>query len=225
MGKRSFLGCIVVCVIICAALLGVGLKTKSERQQTYNQALTYYEEGSYDSAIRSLEKLPDGYQDRDSLLEQLYEYEEIYAEYEEIYADALELIDDREYTDGVEKLKELPEGYEDRDLIIDNIDKIEILVENTWYDYFGSGWYYEATFFVSSYKDELTLYMSEDEYSGTALLNEYIDRIDLISLLEYGEVDVEARDRDDFTLDINNIENGTFTMKNYFTSEYHIKEE
>lgn len=192
---------------------------KKEMEEDYQQAVSDYENGNYDSAYYLLADIPKGYENRDAMYEKL-------SQYDDQYDSALSLIKNSDYDESMEKLNKLPDGYRDKDLIINNMGKIKKLVENKWYDSPKEyDWYYETTFSFSTYSDDLTLYIYEDEYSGTTFMNAYTDSIDLMDLLDDGKAYVESGERDSFDLDINAVESGEYTTStSYVTSTYKIKE-
>lgn len=221
MKKRTILLLCGVAVIVTGGLIFYGQKKSEEKalQEKYQQAMEDYEKSDYGSAYSLLADIPEGYENRDSIYQEL-------TGYNEIYASALDLLENADYDNAVEKLSELPNEYKNKDLIISNMGKIKKLVENIWYDDPKDyDWYYETRFSLSAYSDDLTLCIFEDEYSGNTFMNTYTDRIDIVDLLDDGKTYVESDERDSFNLDINTVESGEYTMfNNYVTSTYKIKE-
>lgn len=195
------------------------LKVQNEIREKYQEAVKHYESGDYEYASFLLSQIPEGFGNRDAIYDEL-------ALYDETYLTALSLMEDADYTGAVKKLSELPDGYKDRNVIIDNIGIIEKLVENTWYDDRPDiGWYDECMFSLSAILDELKLVISEDEYSGTQYMNTYIDSIDIAELLDDGEAYIECDYRDNFNLNISEVDSGKYTTStDYVTSTYFIQE-
>lgn len=225
-GKKKIKLIIALIIIATLSVVIWTIHTNSERAILYEEAISAYEKGSYSTATYKLGDLPEGYQDRDELVSLLNEYSSK-------YSDALELIDDGEYTQAIEQLSELPSDYYGVQTLIDNMWKIEILLASTWGDSdnytSNSSWVYLINFKLSTYGTTIRLLICEDEYSettqGTILMNEYVDSFDIIDLLESNIYYVESDCRDNFTIDITNIENGQYTVKTaYFTITYIIQE-
>lgn len=221
MKKKIVLLLCGVTIIATVGLIIWGKKVTKENEirEKYQQAIEDYENSDYGNAYSLLADIPEGYEKRDDIYREL-------SNYKKTYVSALALLEDEDYDNAAKKLSELPNDYRDKELIISNIDKIEKLVENTWYDDLADyDWYYETTFSLSAYSDELTLYIFEDEYSGNTFMNTYTDRIDIVDLFDDGKAYVESDERDNFNLDINSVESGEYTMfNNYVTSTYRIKE-
>lgn len=222
MKKKIIIPLTIIGVILIFAFCSYQEKElkKSKIENNYKQAVEYYENKDYEQTFELLINIPEGYKDRDKM------YKEI-EEYNQTYSSAVNFIEDKDYDSAVIKLNELPNGYKEKDLIINNINKIKALIENTWYDDpIDYDWYYEVTFSLSTYSDNLTLYIFEDEYSGNTFMNTYSDSISLKDLLEDGQAYVKSDERDDFNIDINNIESGEYTTYNkYITSTYKIKKQ
>ena len=213
-----------IAFILIGGLAAVGfvlhqLKVQNEIREKYQEAVKHYESGDYEYASFLLSQIPEGFGNRDAIYDEL-------ALYDETYLTALSLMEDADYTGAVKKLSELPDGYKDRNVIIDNIGIIEKLVENTWYDDRPDiGWYDECMFSLSAILDELKLVISEDEYSGTQYMNTYIDSIDIAELLDDGEAYIECDYRDNFNLNISEVDSGKYTTStDYVTSTYFIQE-
>ena len=131
-------------------------------------------------------------------------YENVSSDYEE----ALNKIEDGQYDAAKEILAEIGD-HKLSNLLFANMDKLEALIENTW-TYSAYGWNYSDTFSVSVSGETITLYNREDEYSGGLSLGYYRDRIDLEDLLDDGVADVSCQERDNFTIDINDVLEGRF---------------
>lgn len=221
MKKKSVLLLCVGAIIVIAGLIFYGQKKSEEKalQEKYQQAIEDYENSDYGSAYSLLADIPEGYEKRDDIYQEL-------TGYNEIYVSALALLENEDYDNAVKKLNELPNEYKDKELIISNMDKIKKLIQNTWYDDpVDYDWYYETTFSLSAYSDDLTLYIFEDEYSGNTFMNTYTDSIDMMDLLDDGKTYIESDERDSFNLDINALESGEYTTStDYVTSTYRIKE-
>lgn len=210
--------------ILIGGLAAVGfvlhqLKVQNEMREKYQEAVKYYESGDYEYASFLLSQIPEGFKNRDAIYDEL-------ALYDETYMTALSLMEDADYTGAVKKLSGLPDGYKDRNTIIDNIDIIKKLVENTWYDDQPEmNWYYECTFSLSAILDELKLFISEDEYSGTQYMNTYIDSIDIAELLDDGEAYIECNYRDNFNLNISEVDSGKYTTSTAYVSSIYLVQE
>ena len=222
--KNQIWRIVLIAFILIGGLTAIGfvlyqLKVRSEIREMYQEAIEHYESGDYEYASYLLSQVPEGFKNRDAIYDELELYDET-------YLSALSLMEDADYLGAVEKLSELPDGYKDKNAIIDNIVVIKILVENTWY--FAQpemDWYYECTFSLSTFLDELQLSISEDEYSGTQYMNTYIDSIDIAELLDDGEAYVECNYRDNFNLNISGVNAGVYTESTaYITSIYYIQE-
>ncbi len=222
--KNQIWRIVLIVFILIGGLTAIGfvlyqLKVRSEIREMYQEAIEHYESGDYEYASYLLSQVPEGFKNRDAIYDELELYDET-------YLSALSLMEDADYTGAVKKLSELPDGYKDRNVIIDNIGIIEKLVENTWYDDRPDiGWYDECMFSLSAILDELKLVISEDEYSGTQYMNTYIDSIDIAELLDDGEAYVECNYRDNFNLNISEVDSGKYTLSTaYVTSTYFIQE-
>lgn len=221
MKKRMALLLCCVTVILAVGVIVYGRKITKEKEtkEKYQQAIEDYENGDYESAYSLFADIPEGYEKRDDIYQEL-------TDYNETYVSSLALLENEDYDNAVKKLSKLPNEYKDKELIISNIGKIKKLVENTWYDDPKDyDWYYEAAFSLSAYSGDLTLYIFEDEYSGNTFMNTYTDSIDIVDLLDDGKAYVESDERDSFNLDISNVESGEYTTSTaYVTSTYKIKE-
>lgn len=211
-----------VAVVVFVGLIAYDqiMTRERERQETYQKAVEAFEQGNYEDTYSLLDDLPKGYENRDIIYQELNMYNET-------YLSALSLLVDEDYQNALEQLNKLPDGYKDKKLLVDNMSKIEKLVENTWYDDPKDyNWYYETTFSLSDYSNDLKLYIFEDEYSGNTFMNTYTDSIRLTDLLDDGRAYVESDERDSFHLDINGVESGTYkTSTAYVRSTYKIKED
>ena len=131
------------------------------------------------------------------------------------YQNALEKLDEGLYDEAKEILMGMQKEYKLNNLLVDNMDKIETLLENTW-EYSKYGWDYVATFSIFVYDETIELYTLEAEYSGETFLGTYQDQISLIDLLEDGIANVVSDERDNFTIDINNVKNGKIVRQNEY---------
>lgn len=221
MKKRVVLLLCSVVVILSVGMISYGKKVAKEKEikEKYQQAIEDYKNSDYGSAYSLLADIPEGYEKRDEIYQEL-------TGYNEIYVSALALLENEDYDNAVKKLNELPNEYKDKELIISNMDKIKKLIQNTWYDDpVDYDWYYETTFSLSAYSGNLTLYIFEDEYSGNTFMNTYTDSIDIVDLLDDGKAYVESDERDSFNLDISALEFDEYiTSTDYVTSTYKIKE-
>ena len=139
------------------------------------------------------------------------------------YEEALNKIEDAQYDAAKEILAGIGD-YKLSSLLLANMDKLEALIENTW-TYSAYGWNYSDTFSVSVSGETITLYNREDEYSDNLSLGYYLDPIDLEDLLDDGVADVSCQERDDFTIDINDVLEGSFRRYHqYLDAVYTLSE-
>lgn len=210
---------LLICALIFLVIVGSFIYIKIDKiEENYQKAVKYYEEGKYETAEYILTDIPKRYKERDDIYSKLNTYNGI-------YMSAISLLEDADYNGAVEKLKELPDNYKSKNLIINNIDKIEYLVENDWYNNStGYGWYYEDHFILSDFSNDLALFYYENEYLNGELINDYSDIIEIDDLLDDGKVYVESNQRDSYYLDINGLETGEYTVStDYVKSTYKIK--
>lgn len=218
---------IVAIFVLVVSIANQQYTTNLARQTLYEEALTAYTSNQYTTAQSKLEELPVGYENRDSMLEYL-------TSLSETYENALTMLSNEKFDLALEKLNELPLDYRDTEVLIENMWKLEMLTSSTWGDCENnsneSTWIYLTEFNLSlSYSDELTLYLSEDEYSkttvGDILLNEYKDSIDVIELLETNKYYVKSNVRDNFTIDISILKYRRYQVQtSYFTVTYEMQD-
>lgn len=205
----------IVLLIICLGVVGCN-------RDNYNEALLALDSSDYDLAYTLFSEVSLDYKDTAIYVKKL----ETYAKN---YRGALSDIENGNYDEALKLLNELPDNYKWKDELCSNMEKLKVLLNNKWEDKANgtdanSGWAYYDSYSVFVFGDIIELDNNEKEYSDGVLTNDYNDKIPLYDLLGDGVADVVSDERDNFTLDINNILNGSYEKNtDYFNTTYVIK--
>lgn len=228
MNKKRVISVIIILIII-GALIGNSIYNSIEEkryyQELYAEAVNFYERNQYIDAKNKLVQLPENYENREIMLDDLNNLSDIYSE-------ALKLLGAENFDEGITMLNELPQDYRDTRTLKENIWKLEILTSSKWGDIenntSNSSWIYLVDFSINEISDELVLYIYEDEYSqttvGDILMNEYSDKLDLIELLNTDKCFVDSDERDSFTINISTIEEGYYMVETSYFSVTYVKQ-
>lgn len=202
-------------------LVGATLLTGCGNKSKYEEAVTMYNNGEYDSAYSAFSDISSSYEDVSTYVSKLEEYS--FA-----YSSAISDVENGNYDNAVSTLSELPKDYKQADTLINNMDTIELLVETEWKDQGNGkesnyGWEYFDTFSVLTYGDTIELRNHEEEYADGEYLGDYSDSISISDLFDDGSAKVRCSERDNFTLDINGLSNGSFKKDTEYVSSTFVK--
>lgn len=195
-------------IITIIAILGVGIiglacfnyYTKQKNlKMLYNEAITAYNNKDYEQALNYFKEFEEPYQDTQKYLAELNEYEDIYEK--AINAFTADTMDE-----SLKLLETLPENYKERQYLENK--NIQTLVNTKWQNKEGrnGGEYLEAQFVMEYNYGHVELHKLEDKYIQRRYQESYDEVIEMHELIKKENVTVTGDAREDYTLDISDLE-------------------